>query len=116
MLILQNEPNFPRFSLKIEDLPKKQTQNEPKRTQTYTAWAIWAMAESAFGRDVEFGGGLDGGAGFGDDSFFDIGDKLGTSTYFLREKNNKVAILLFVSCSAVSIRILSSACLGVAVI
>jgi hypothetical protein len=29
MLILQNEPNFARFWLKNQDLPKKQTQNEP---------------------------------------------------------------------------------------
>jgi hypothetical protein len=33
MLILQNEPNFPQFSPKIEDFAKKRTQNEPKRTQ-----------------------------------------------------------------------------------
>jgi hypothetical protein len=29
MLILQNKPNFPRFSLKIEDFVQKQSQNKP---------------------------------------------------------------------------------------
>jgi hypothetical protein len=42
ILILQNKPNFPHFSPKIEESVQKQTQNEPKRTQTYTVWAIWA--------------------------------------------------------------------------
>jgi hypothetical protein len=57
---LQNEPNFRPFRLKNSDSAKKQTQSNPiepnfrpktticqktnpKQTQTYTVWAIWAI-------------------------------------------------------------------------
>jgi hypothetical protein len=36
LLILQNKPNFRPFQLKIEDLPKKQTQNKPKTNPIQT--------------------------------------------------------------------------------
>jgi hypothetical protein len=35
ILILKNEPNFVGFQPQNRDLPKKRTQNEPKRTQFF---------------------------------------------------------------------------------
>jgi hypothetical protein len=45
MLILQNKPNFPHFSPKIEDLSKKQTQTNPIQTQSNPIFTHRSTAE-----------------------------------------------------------------------
>jgi hypothetical protein len=47
-LILQNKPNFPHFSLKIEDFVQKQSQNKPNSNPKQTKSNPIYIGESRF--------------------------------------------------------------------